>query len=226
MKLIYGVAIAALLIPQIAFTQLKDRIDKISYSLGVSISKNLKRQNFDIHVDALIKGFKDAESNSKFLMTEQEMEETLVAFQKETMTKASEKSKKLAEENKKKGEAFLASNKAKDSVVTLTDGLQYKILHEGTGKMPTLEDTVTVNYRGYLIDGTEFDNSYKRGSPATFPLGGVIQGWQEALQLMKTGAKWQIFIPSNLGYGEKGSGAGIPPNAVLIFDVELISFKQ
>jgi FKBP-type peptidyl-prolyl cis-trans isomerase FklB len=225
MKLVSFAVIFALLVSLDASAQLKDKKDKISYSIGVNISKSLKRQDVDINLDLLFQGFKDGYSDAKLLMSEQEIQDTLMAFQKESMAKQAEKAKILGEENEKKGEVFLAENKKKDSVVTLPDGLQYKILRDGTGKTPTLEDTVTVQYRGSLIDGTEFDNSYKRGQPASFTLPGVIKGWQEALQLMKTGAKWQIFIPSNLGYGEKGYGSVIPPNSVLIFEIELISFK-
>jgi FKBP-type peptidyl-prolyl cis-trans isomerase FklB len=149
----------------------------------------------------------------------------MMAFQQEMMANQSKKAGELAEKNQKEGEAFLAANKKKDSVITLPSGLQYKVIAEGTGKMPTLNDTVTTNYRGTLIDGTEFDNSYKRGEPATFPVSGVIPGWTEALQHMKVGAKWQLFVPSNLGYGERGAGETIGPNATLIFEVELLSIK-
>jgi FKBP-type peptidyl-prolyl cis-trans isomerase FklB len=131
----------------------------------------------------------------------------------------------MGEKNKKEGEAFLAANKKKEGVITLPSGFQYKAIKEGTGKTPKATDTVTVNYRGTLIDGTEFDSSYKRGQPATFRVNGVIAGWTEALQLMKEGSKWELFIPANLAYGERGAGAAIGPNAVLIFEVELISVK-
>ena len=225
MKSVCVTVIIALLISLDASAQLKDKKDKISYSIGVNISKSLKRQEIDINLDLLLQGFKDGFSGAKLLMTEQEIQDTLMAFQKESMAKLAEKTKKLGEDNQKKGEAFLAENKKKDSIVTLPDGLQYKILRSGKGKSPTLEDSVTVHYRGMLLDGTEFDNSYKRGQPMTFMLPGVIKGWQEAIQLMKTGAKWKVFIPANLGYGEKGYGSVIPPNSVLIFEIELISFK-
>ena len=219
------ISICTILFSLTSFGQLKDRRDKISYSIGVNIGKSFKQQDMDLNLDVLFQGLKDARTGNKLLMGDQEMNDTLVAIRKETQERMAAKSAKEATENKKVGEDFLAANKKKDSVVTLPDGLQYKILREGTGKMPTLEDTVTVHYRGYLMDGTDFDNSYKRGEPATFPLSGVIKGWQEVLQLMKTGSKWQVFIPSDLGYGERGMGGVIGPNAVLIFDVELISFK-
>jgi len=159
------------------------------------------------------------------LMTEEEIRESLSALQKELMEKQAEKTKLMGEKNKKEGEAFLAENKKKEGVVTLPSGLQYKVIKEGTGKQPSADATVETNYRGTLIDGTEFDSSYKRGQAATFPVNGVIAGWTEALQLMKEGAKWQLFVPANLAYGERGAGNVIGPNATLIFEVELISVK-
>jgi FKBP-type peptidyl-prolyl cis-trans isomerase FklB len=159
-------------------------------------------------------------------MTEQEVNETLTAFQKEMAAQQAERNKILVEKNKKEGEIFLAENKKKEGVVTLPSGLQYKVIKEGTGETPKLTDTVTVNYSGTLIEGTEFDSSYRRGQPATFPVKGVIAGWTEALQLMKVGSKWQLFIPSNLAYGERGAGRDIGPNTTLIFDVELLSIKE
>jgi len=156
-------------------------------------------------------------------LTDQEIQETMIAFQKEMMAKWEEIGKK----NKADGEAFLAGNKKKEGVKTLPDGLEYKVINAGTGKKPKADDTVTVNYRGTLINGTEFDSSYKRGQPATFPVsGGMIKGWSEALQLMQEGAKWELFIPSNLAYGERGMGGIIGPNATLIFEVELVSIKE
>jgi len=147
------------------------------------------------------------------------------AFTQEMMARQAEEAKKLAEKNKKSGEAFLEGNKTKEGVKTLPSGLQYKVITEGTGKSPKVTDTVTVNYRGTFIDGTEFDSSYKRGQPATFQVNSVIPGWTEALQLLKEGAKWQLFIPPQLAYGEKGAGGVIGPNTTLIFEVELISVK-
>jgi FKBP-type peptidyl-prolyl cis-trans isomerase FklB len=180
----------------------------------------------DVDLEILVTGIKDALSGAKPLMTEQEMKETITALQKDLQAKQQEQTKALAEKNKKEGEAFLAENKKKQGVITMPSGLQYKILTDGKGKSPKATDTVTVNYKGTLIDGTEFDSSYKRGQPATFAVNGVIPGWTEALQLMKEGSKWQMFIPSNLAYGERGAGGAIGPNAVLIFEVELISIKQ
>lgn len=205
---------------------LKDQKDKVSYSIGMNIGNNLKKQSFDVNPDVLAQGIKDALSGSKALMTEQEVNETIMAFQKEMSAKQIERLKELGEKNKKEGEAFLAENKKKECIITLPSGLQYKVINEGTGETPELTDVVTVNYRGTLIDGTEFDSSYRRGQPATFPVNAVIAGWAEALQLMKVGSKWQLFIPSDLAYGERGAGRDIGPNATLIFDVELLSIKK
>jgi len=199
--------------------------EKQSYSLGADIGGKLKAQPIEIDADALTQGLKDAFSKGKMQLTEQEMKETLSGLQKELMEKQAERTKVLAEKNKKEGEAFLAANKTKEGVKTLPSGLQYKVIKEGTGKTPKAEDTVVTNYRGTLIDGTEFDSSYKRGQPATFPVKGVIPGWTEALQLMKEGSKWELFIPSNLAYNERGAGNAIGPNAALIFEIELISVK-
>lgn len=205
---------------------LKDQKDKVSYSIGMNIGNNLKKQSIDVNPDVLAQGIKDALSGSKALMTEQEVNETIMAFQKEMSAKQIERLKELGEKNKKEGEAFLAENKKKEGIITLPSGLQYKVINEGTGETPELTDVVTVNYRGTLIDGTEFDSSYRRGQPATFPVNAVIAGWAEALQLMKVGSKWQLFIPSDLAYGEHGAGRDIGPNATLIFDVELLSIKK
>ena len=205
---------------------LKDQKDKVSYSMGMNIGNNLKKQSIDVNPDVLAQGIKDALSGSKALMTEQEVNETIMAFQKEMSAKQIERLKELGEKNKKEGEAFLAENKKKEGIITLPSGLQYKVINEGTGETPEPTDVVTVNYRGTLIDGTEFDSSYRRGQPATFPVNAVIAGWAEALQLMKVGSKWQLFIPSDLAYGERGAGRDIGPNATLIFDVELLSIKE
>lgn len=204
---------------------LKDSKDKVSYSMGVRVGSSLKKESIDINQDAFIQGFKDALSGDKKLMTDQEVVETLMNFQKEMMAKEAARLKEIGEKNKKEGEAFLAENKKKDGIITLPSGLQYKIIKEGDGKVPTVNDTVTIHYRGTLIDGTEFDSSYSRGQPATFPVKGVIPGFSEALQLMKVGSKWQLFIPPNLAYGEHGAGEDIGPNATLIFEVELLSIK-
>ena len=205
---------------------LKEKKDKVSYAIGLDVGGAMKKQSIDIDTDIFMKGLKDALAGGKKLMTDDEIRETMTAFSHEMADKQKETMKKLAEKNKQEGDAFLAENKKKEGVKTLASGLQYKVTAEGTGKTPKAGDTVTVNYRGTLVDGTEFDSSFKRGQPATFPVGGVIKGWTEALQLMKVGAKWQLFIPSDLAYGDKGAGGMIGPNAVLIFEVELISVKE
>ena len=207
--------------------ELKTQKDKISYSLGMSMGSNLKRDLIDIDADILARAIKDVLAGASPLMTEQEVRETIAALQKDLTAKQQDKMKTAGDKNGKEGEAFLVANKKKEGVKTLPGGLQYKVLAEGKGNSPKATDTVSVNYRGTLIDGTEFDSSYKRGQPATFPVGGVIKGWTEALQLMKEGAKWQLFIRANLAYGESGTQGGpIGPNATLIFEVELISIDK
>ncbi len=205
---------------------LKTQKDKVSYSIGMDIGMTLKNQSIEVDHAILARGIKDSMSGQKPLMAEQEIRDTIAAFQKEMMAKQQELAKQMGEKNKKQGEAFLAENKKKEGVKTLASGLQYKVIKAGTGKKPKATDTVSTNYRGTLIDGTEFDSSARRGKPATFPVNGVIPGWTEALQLMEEGAKWQLFIPSNLAYAERGTPGGpIGPNAALIFDIELISIQ-
>ena len=206
--------------------ELKTEKEKLSYSMGVATGMQMKRQSMDVDADMFAKGLKDAVSGGTLMMTEPQVQETLMKFQQDMAAKQAEKTKLQAEANKKEGEAFLAENKKKEGVKTLPSGLQYKVITEGKGKMPKETDTVTTHYRGTLIDGTEFDSSHKRGQPATFPVKGVIKGWTEALQLMKEGSKWQLFIPAELAYGERGAGQTIGPNATLIFDVELISISN
>jgi FKBP-type peptidyl-prolyl cis-trans isomerase len=176
---------------------------------------------------ALMQGMKDAMAGSKTLLTEEEARAALMQLQSEVQAKQQAKAAQEGEANKKEGEAFLAANKSKEGVVTLPSGLQYKILKEGSGPKPKATDSVVCNYKGTLINGTEFDSSYKRGEPATFPVTGVIKGWTEALQLMPVGSKWQLFIPSDLAYGARGTPGGpIGPNSTLIFEVELMSIKE
>jgi FKBP-type peptidyl-prolyl cis-trans isomerase FklB len=181
----------------------------------------MKKFDIDVNADLYFKGMKDALSGGSILLTEQEIKSTIMSMQKDLQAKQQEKMKAQGEKGKKEGDAFLAENKKKEGVKTLPSGLQYKVITEGKGKSPKDTDTVTVHYKGTLIDGTEFDSSYKRSEPASFPVNGVIKGWTEALQLMKEGAKWQLFIPANLAYGESGRPS-IPANSVLIFEVELI----
>ena len=206
-------------------TVLKTQRDKVSYGIGMEIGNSLKSQSIDIDSDILARGVKDMISGKEPLMTDQEFRETMTNFKNEMMAKQMERMKELAEKNKKEGEAFLNENKKKEGVVTLPSGLQYKVMKEGSGEMPKATDTVTVNYRGSLINGTEFDSSESHGQPATFKVNGVIPGWTEALQLMKAGSKWQLFIPSALAYGDRGVGREIGPNSTLVFDVELLSIE-
>lgn len=199
--------------------------EKQSYALGMNIGDTLKRQSIDVDQAIFQQGIKDAIAG-KTQMSEEEASSVLMQLQQEVRAKAEEKQKQLASSNKAEGDAFLAANKAKEGVVTLPDGLQYKILTPGTGPKPAVTDTVTVNYKGTLISGKEFDSSYKRGQPATFPVGGVIKGWTEALQLMPVGSKWQLWIPATLAYGEQQRGPDISPNSTLIFEVELLSIQD
>ncbi|BAP56881.1 FKBP-type peptidylprolyl cis-trans isomerase [Thioploca ingrica] len=210
--------------PQEQPAALSSQQDKLSYSFGQNIGNSLKQQKIELNLDLLMKGIQDAIADKKSLLTPEEMANVLKEFQKERFAKLAEERKALAETNLKEGETFLTANKAKEGVITLPSGLQYKVITQGTGKTPKATDQVTTHYRGTLIDGTEFDSSYKRGKPASFAVNQVIPGWTEALQLMKEGDKWQLVVPAKLGYGDRGvPGGKIGPNATLIFDIELIS---
>jgi FKBP-type peptidyl-prolyl cis-trans isomerase len=204
---------------------LRTQKDKISYAIGMNVGTNLQKQSVDVDPAILLQGLKDGIAGSKPLLTEDEARTLLMQLQEETRKKQAEKAQQTGGANKTEGDAFLTANKNKEGVVTLPSGLQYKILKAGTGPKPSAADSVVCNYRGTLINGTEFDSSYKRGQPLTFPVNGVIKGWTEALQLMPVGSKWQLFIPSELAYGERGAGADIGPNATLIFEVELLSIQ-
>jgi FKBP-type peptidyl-prolyl cis-trans isomerase len=208
-----------------ANSALKDEKDKVSYALGMNLGSHLRADDIAVDTNLILQGLKDTLAGSKTLMTEDEAGSSLRALQSELMAKQQARKAKEGDSNKSDGEAFLAANKTKPGVVTLPSGLQYKILTTGTGPKPSASDSVVCNYRGTLINGKEFDSSYKRGEPATFPVGGVIKGWTEALQLMPVGSKWQLFVPSDLAYGAQGAGGDIGPNATLIFEVELISIK-
>jgi len=205
---------------------LRTQKDKVSYALGMNLGTNLHKETVEVDPAIVLRGLKDALASGKMLLTEDEARAVLTQLQTEVRGKQQEKMKVAGEMNKKESVEFLAANKAKDGVVTLPSGLQYKILTAGTGPKPTASDTVVCNYRGTLISGTEFDSSYKRGQPASFPVNGVIKGWTEALQLMPVGSKWQLFVPSELGYGDRGAGADIGPGATLIFEVELLSIQS
>src|SRR5437879_9882076 len=200
--------------------QLKDQKDKVSYSIGLNIGFNLGRQNVQVNPDVLAAGIKDAIAGKPQLTTDQ-VKEVMTTFEKDMQ----QKQKAAGEKNASEGAKFLEENKKKEGVKATASGLQYKAIKEGTGPQPKETDTVTVNYRGTLINGAEFDSSYERGQPATFPLNGVIKGWTEGVQLMKVGSKYQFFIPPNLAYGERSVGPDIAPNSTLIFEVELLDAK-
>src|SRR3984893_9964440 len=204
---------------------LKTQKDKTSYAMGMNIGAGLRKQSVDIDPAIMARGLRDAFSNGKTLLTEEEERAVLSQSQTDMRKKQQELAMVAGEANKKEGLAFLEANRTKEGVVALPSGLQYKVLQEGTGPKPAATDSVVCNYRGTLLNNTEFDSSYKRGQPATFPVTGVIKGWTEALQLMPVGSKWQLFIPPELAYGDRGAGGQIGPNATLIFEVELLSIQ-
>ncbi|HEY6193345.1 MAG TPA: FKBP-type peptidyl-prolyl cis-trans isomerase [Bacteroidota bacterium] len=205
--------------------QIKTQKDSVSYGIGMNIANNFKRQSVDIDPLVFTQAVKDVMSGGKTLMTEDQATDALAGLQQRMMASQAERMKTLGDKNKKDGEAFLAENKKKPGVVTTASGLQYKIMKAGTGPKPTLSQTVTVNYKGTLIDGTEFDSSYKRGQAVTRAVSGWIQGWVEALQLMPVGSKWQLFVPPSLAYADQPAGPLIGPNSTLVFELELISVK-
>ena len=207
-------------------TVLKDQKDKVSYSIGMQLGGTFKSQGIEINPDVLALAIRDTLAGGKTLLTEAEAHDVMQKLQTEMMAKENSKAAESGAKNRKEGAAFLAANAKKEGVKTLPSGLQYKIITAGTGKIPKATDTVTTHYRGTLISGAEFDSSYKRKEPATFPVSGVIAGWTEALKLMPTGSKWQLFIPADLAYGEQQRGAVITPGSTLIFDIELISIAQ
>jgi len=205
---------------------LKTDKDKVNYGIGVGVARNFQRQGIEVDLDPVIKGMRDVLSGAKLAVTEEELDKIMTAFQAEVQKKFQDKVKAIADKNKKEGDAFLAENSKKEGIVTLPSGLQYKILKAGNGKKPVSQESVECHYRGTLINGTEFDSSYKRGTPLVVKVdGGIIPGWSEALKLMPLGSKWQLFIPSNLAYGERGAGSQIEPNASLIFEVEPLAIK-
>ena len=203
---------------------LTDQKSRVSYAIGLNIGHGFKSQELDVDPDLVARAIKDAFTGQPELLTDAEAKQTLMAFQQEFRATQMKKRAEQGVKNKAAGEAFLATNKTQAGVQTLPDGLQYVVITNGTGATPVAGDTVTVNYRGTLIDGTEFDSSYKRGQPAQFPVTGVIHGWTEALEKMTVGSKWKLFVPSELAYGEQGN-RGIPPNSTLIFEVELLDAK-
>jgi FKBP-type peptidyl-prolyl cis-trans isomerase FklB len=242
--LVLGIAIAGLLMGSGAIAQqgssgaasgtapksagtstLTSKKDKESYAIGMNMGRSLKAQPVDVDPAIVARGLKDALSGAKLALTDDEAKAVLTELQGEVQKAQEAKMSQLSDANKKEGTAFLAANKAKQGVTTLPSGLQYKIEKEGTGPKPAASDTVVCNYRGTLIDGKEFDSSYKRGQPASFPVSGVIKGWTEALQLMPVGSKWDLYVPAELAYGDRGAGPDIGPGATLIFEVELLSIQ-
>jgi FKBP-type peptidyl-prolyl cis-trans isomerase FklB len=203
----------------------KERKDMVSYSLGYQIGGDFKRQGLDINPELVVKGVQDAVSGTKPMYGHREMRDVLVDLKKKMVTTQRAERKNQAQKGMSEGKAFLEKNAKKKGVKTLPSGLQYRVIKEGAGAKPKPADTVTVHYRGTLVDGTEFDSSHGRGEPATFRADRVIAGWKEALQMMKEGARWELFIPPELAYGERGAGRLIGPNSTLIFEVELISVK-
>jgi FKBP-type peptidyl-prolyl cis-trans isomerase len=217
LSLITGLALAATTALGADQPDLPDAMSKASYGIGANLGKGLRRDQVAVSVDLIIQGFKDAYDGKDLPMTDEEIRTTLQSYWKETR-------EALGAKNLAEGKAFLDANKEKPGVITLPSGLQYKVLEEGKGNSPTAADIASVHYRGTLLNGTQFDSSYDRGAPAEFRPTQVIKGWSEALQLMKAGSKWQLFIPSDLAYGPNGQRT-IPPNATLIFEVELLSFR-
>jgi FKBP-type peptidyl-prolyl cis-trans isomerase FklB len=204
---------------------LKDTKDKLGYGIGLDMGKTFKKQGLEISTDALLKGFKDGFSGAEPKLSEEEIKATFTAVQQEMAKKQMEEAAKVSAKNLKDGADYLAANKKKAGIITTASGLQYKVITTGKGPKPTATSVVKTHYRGTLLDGTEFDSSYKRNEPAEFEVGQVIKGWTEALQLMNVGSKWQLYIPAELAYGERGAGGTIGPNSALIFDVELISIQ-
>ena len=200
--------------------------DKRGYALGVELGLDVAQHGASINHHLVMQGMRDALAGKKFLMPADDMNAVLIEMQKEQRERMALARKELGDQNKKNGEAFFAANKSKEGVFTLPSGLQYKVLKAGDGKKPSLDDKVVCHYRGSLLDGTEIDSSYQRNEPSTLPLKGVIKGWTEALQLMPVGSKWQIFVPSELAYGERGDGRNISPNSALIFEIELLSIQN
>lgn len=203
----------------------KTEKQKVSYTIGISLARDFKARKIEVDPQMILQGLQDELRGKKLQMTDQEMETTMQKFQQEMMAKMEKEQKEESAKNRKAGDTFLAENKKKPGVITLADGLQYRVVKMGTGPKPTAQQTVKVHYRGTFIDGKEFDSSYKRGQPVEFPVNGVIRGWSEALMLMPVGSKWELFIPPDLAYGDNGAGGTIPPGATLVFEVELLEVK-
>lgn len=207
-------------------TELKTDKDSVSYSIGLDIGTTFHRQGIEVENEAFLQGMKDAaDTSAEKLMTEEQIRAVMTAYQQKMIAKAKEKLREQSAPERERGEKFLAENRTKPGVITTASGLQYKVIKMGKGKKPTMESEVRLHYRGKLVDGTEFDNSFSRGEPMKLPVGGVMAGWTEALQMMPVGSKWELFVPTELGFAEKGSGP-IPPGAALIFELELLAIVQ
>ena len=206
--------------------ELKSLKDKASYTIGFNIGSSLMRDEVELDPAFIFEGLSDAIQGKRRRLTDEEIEKVMKDFQEQVGKRQQARNQSSEKNNTTQGAAFLAANAKKPGVVTLPSGLQYKVVKAGTGATPTAQDTVKTHYRGTLINGKEFDSSYSRGKPAQFPVSGVIRGWTEALQKMKVGAKWQLYIPSNLAYGPRGAGSQIGPNATLIFDIELLEIVK
>ncbi len=229
MKYIAFVALSVVLLACESNTQnkadLKTTQDSVSYIIGTSIGRNLKAQKVEVSLNQLARGIQDAMDSNTLLITEEQAQRIMNEFQQQMIARQEEEAHAAGMIHRKEGEAFLAENKTKAGVRVTASGLQYKVIKMGTGPKPKSDQTVTVHYSGRTIDGKEFDSSYKRGEPTTFGVGQVIKGWTEALQLMPVGSKWELYIPADLAYGDRGAGQVIPPGATLIFEVELLSVK-
>jgi len=223
LKLLSVLSLATLTaIPLAVATELETEKQKVSYIIGYQVGLNLKREGAEVEPSLLAEAIRDALDGAEPKLSREEMQATMKAVQEKKV----KEQKAILEKNEKAGQDFLAANKKKQGVVELPSGLQYKVIKAGSGNQPKADDTVSVNYKGTLINGKQFDSSYDRGQPATFPLNGVIQGWQEALQLMKEGAKWEIYVPAKLAYGSRGAGSDIGPGETLIFEVELLEIQK
>lgn len=204
----------------------KDYKERVSYAIGLNIGNNLNKDSIDIDMDMFVQGVRDgAKDSSRKLLSPEDLATVQKDFDQEMRRRQSARAEALADKNKKEGEAFLEANKKNPGVVVLPSGLQYQVIKEGTGPIPKANQNVIAHYTGWTIDGVEFDNSHKRGQPATFPVTGVIPGWSEALQKMKVGSVWKIFVPSELAYGAQGSRGTIAPNATLVFQIELLGIQ-
>ncbi|ALP53063.1 hypothetical protein Tel_07790 [Candidatus Tenderia electrophaga] len=221
-KTVALITIAGLWAGQAMAVDLENDKQRFSYIVGLQIGQQLKNDNIELDEDAFLAAIQDVAAGKQPQLSQSQIQDTLQRVQQQRASVAQQ----AGEENRRQGEEFLVENAKKSGVKKTDSGLQYKVIEEGKGEKPKASDTVVVHYRGTLIDGTEFDSSYSRGEPATFPVNGVIQGWQEALQMMREGSKWQIYVPADLAYGSRGAGAQIGPNSTLIFDVELLDIKD